>query len=195
MPSDWLFTAEGLAATLELEPGGPQGMSETARADFVSHQLGGLQRSPPHIQDPTYAQYAAKYMPQTIQKWRESQYVMAAAPLLLNELSHTPYFMRLALLPENQDLVAMQVRRTLADADTVQTLESEEVIRVLQFLSTLLLVQGTDNIPSEDKTALVARLQVWKRRFSHILAGEIAERCLGIINEDMCVFTVALNNL
>ncbi|KAI5829324.1 hypothetical protein K523DRAFT_41139 [Schizophyllum commune Tattone D] len=61
MPSDWLFTAEGLAATLELVPGGPQGMSETSRADFISHQLGGLQRSPPHIQDPTYAQYAAKY--------------------------------------------------------------------------------------------------------------------------------------
>ena len=95
--------------------------------------------------------------------------------------------MRLALLPENQDLAAMQVRRTLADADTIQTLESEEVIRVLQFLSTLLLVQGTDNIPAEDKTALVARLQVWKRRFSHILAGEIAERCLGIINNDMCL--------
>ena len=103
--------------------------------------------------------------------------------------------MRLALLPENQDLVVMQCRRTLADADTIQTLESEEIIRVLQFLSTLLLVQGTDNIPAEDKTALVARLQVWKRRFSQILAGEIAERCLGIINEDMCVFTVALNNL
>ena len=50
--------------------------------------------------------------------------------------------MRLAIQPENQDFLPLQFGRTLAAADAMDRMSARDVALILQFLSTLLVVQG-----------------------------------------------------
>ncbi|KAL1746664.1 hypothetical protein HDZ31DRAFT_33626 [Schizophyllum fasciatum] len=194
---EWYLTPEGLAATMDLIPGKePPDINEEIRAGLISRQVGIA--SFPHktcssssaacnksqrrseCQD-TGNEYSAKYLPQTIEKWKANDDVMSAATNLINEISAMPYFMRLATHPDNQDFVVLQFKRTLAAADAMDRAPAVEVAMNLQFLSTLLVVQGASGIPEEDKAALIPRLRAWKRKFPGVLAGETAERCLAVL--------------
>lgn len=180
-----LLTADSLAATLDIIPGREAlGLNGDTRAELISEQIVGLQAMPESTQMARYCEYAAKYLPQTIQKWKDGevcldQTAMFAAPLLRNEICDIPYFMRLAILPHNQDWVTMQFTRTLAAANVMDTMPEEGVERILQYLSTLLVIQGADNVPNEEKTAMIARLRIWQGRFPHVHS---AERCLGMLS-------------
>ncbi|KAL1691870.1 UbiA prenyltransferase family-domain-containing protein [Schizophyllum commune] len=195
---DWLLTPEGLAATMGLIPEKePPNLNEDIRAGLISHQLGGLQQLPPPLRLARYCEYSAKYLPQTIEKWKANDNVMSAATNLLNEISSMPYFMRLAVQPENQDFLPLQFGRTLSAADAMDRMSARDVALILQFLSTLLVVQGPgpedvvkgnvafvkppETIPQADREALIPRLRVWKRKFPGVLGGETAERCLTVL--------------
>ncbi|TRM69049.1 hypothetical protein BD626DRAFT_366889, partial [Schizophyllum amplum] len=177
-----LLSADGLASTMGLIPGeGPQGIDEDVRRELISRQLGGLQQTNPSIRMTTHCEYAAKYLPQTIQKWRGDESVISGPSILLSEISWCPYFMRLAILPENQDFVVLQFKRALLAADAMNNMPSSDVAQILQFLSTLLVVQGPIGISTEDKDAMIPRLRLWKRKFPGVLAGRTAERCLTVV--------------
>ncbi|KAL1756676.1 UbiA prenyltransferase family-domain-containing protein [Schizophyllum commune] len=197
---DWLLTPEGLAATMGLIPEKePPNLNEDIRAGLISHQslvVSSSYRLHFDWQD-IGDEYSAKYLPQTIEKWKANDNVMSAATNLLNEISSMPYFMRLAIQPENQDFLPLQFGRTLAAADAMDRMSARDVALILQFLSTLLVVQGPgpedvvkgnvafvkppETIPQADREALIPRLRIWKRKFPGVLAGETAERCLTVL--------------
>ncbi|KAI4518849.1 hypothetical protein K525DRAFT_363023 [Schizophyllum commune Loenen D] len=203
---DWLLTPEGLAATMGLIPEKePPNLNEDIRAGLISHQVNTAYGS--SVVSSSYRlhfdwldigdEYSAKYLPQTIEKWKANDNVMSAATNLLNEISSMAYFMRLAVQPENQDFLPLQFGRTLSAADAMDRMSARDVALILQFLSTLLVVQGPgpedvvkgnvafvkppETIPQADREALIPRLRVWKRKFPGVLAGETAERCLTVL--------------
>ncbi|KAL1678288.1 UbiA prenyltransferase family-domain-containing protein [Schizophyllum commune] len=206
---DWLLTPEGLAATMGLIPEKePPNLNEDIRAGLISHQVNIVYEKRGHwVVSSSYRlhfdwqdigdEYSAKYLPQTIEKWKANDNVMSAATNLLNEISSMPYFMRLAIQPENQDFLPLQFGRTLAAADAMDRMSARDVALILQFLSTLLVVQGPgpedvvkgnvafvkppETIPQADREALIPRLRIWKRKFPGVLAGETAERCLTVL--------------
>ncbi|KAI5890171.1 uncharacterized protein SCHCODRAFT_02507178 [Schizophyllum commune H4-8] len=215
---DWLLTPEGLASTMGLIPGKePPDLNEDIRAGLISHQVPRWYPMDETFSQPRLAaswvdfssyqvrfgwqdtgdEFSAKYLPQTIEKWKANDDVMSAATNLLNEISAMPYFMRLAIQPENQDFLPLQFGRTLAAADAMDRMSARDVALILQFLSTLLVVQGPgpenvvkgnvtfvnppETIPQADREALIPRLRVWKRKFPNVLAGETAERCLTVL--------------
>ncbi|TRM69304.1 hypothetical protein BD626DRAFT_9634 [Schizophyllum amplum] len=129
----------------------------------------------------TGTEYAAKYLAKTIFRWRRNPDVMSAPPFLLSEISSCAYFTRLLLLPDNQDLVVMQVKRTLAAAPTIHYRDPEDFDRILHFLSTLLCVQGIGGISDADKNALVLVLRTWERKYPVGLKKNIATRCVVLL--------------
>ena len=56
-----------------------------------------------------------------------------------------------------------------------------EVGEICQFLSTLLILYGTD-IDPEVRRGLIAKLRQWKTQYRGEFAAETAERCLSVFN-------------
>lgn len=64
----------------------------------------------------------------------------------------------------------------------------DDVGEIGQFLSTLLLLQGTADVDEADKNTLIPALKRWKRQFpSGRLASEASERCLTLLQDDKYV--------
>lgn len=48
---------------------------------------------------------------------------------------------------------------------------------ICQFLSTLLVLQGTTTIPEDTKNRLIPKLNTWRRRYNGQFPGETSDRC------------------
>ncbi|KIY53026.1 hypothetical protein FISHEDRAFT_23718, partial [Fistulina hepatica ATCC 64428] len=143
-------------------------------------QMGWLQQQPQPIQHKIYHEFAARFMPQLVKKFEESSGALNMAMSVLNVITYTPYFARYARMPGGQEITAMQFKRTLDYAvETDKTTPpADDVGEIGQFLATLMSVQGTDNIPNEDKQKLKPYLRKWKRVYRGRLASTVSERCL-----------------
>ena len=51
------------------------------------------------------------------------------------------------------------------------------IAEICQFLSTLLVLQGTTAIPEDVKEKLIPKLTTWRRRYKGQHPGETSDRC------------------
>jgi hypothetical protein len=79
-------------------------------------------------------------------------------------------------------LAALQVKRTAAAAaDQMGYMSADDIGELCQFLSTMLLLQGTEDIEEADKAVLVQHLEVWYNAYKGRLASDTASRCLALL--------------
>lgn len=95
--------------------------------------------------------------------------------------------MRFSRTSTTEGLVALQMKRTVEAADSIIDMTADEVGEIGQFLSTLLLVQGTSTIDEDHKKILIPKLKEWERAFSGYLASETSLRCLALLTDDVYV--------
>lgn len=88
---------------------------------------------------------------------------------------YRPYFVRFQRTPAGSGLAAIQTHHMASTDPTTET--QETVTEQTQFLSTLLLLQGTSEVAAEDKTKLLQKISRWQVRFRGTLAEETSDRC------------------
>ena len=88
---------------------------------------------------------------------------------------------------QGQGLAALQTKRTAQAADDISSMIVDEVGEIGQFLSTLLVLQGTVDVDELDKDVLVPKLNQWKRMYPGRLASNTSERCLALLTDDPSV--------
>lgn len=100
-----------------------------------------------------------------------------------------PYFVRFINSPAGAGLAALQVKRILEGKDTFnpQTVADTEIAELGQLLSTLLVLQGVDDIPADDQKKLYDQILQWVRTMPPVFAVETCERCLMILENDASV--------
>ncbi|KAF7320817.1 hypothetical protein HMN09_00168100 [Mycena chlorophos] len=153
-------------------------------AQASSYLLGLVQQQPKPAQMLIYSEVAAKYLPELVRLWRERPQAQNAAAELLNTTTTTAYFVRYMRSPAAAGLVGMQAKRIAEQFDTIATYTADDVASLGQFLSTLLLLQGDEEVETRDKEILVRRMPEWQTKYPGRLAKEVAERCLGIFREE-----------
>jgi len=129
-----------------------------------------------------YHELAAKYLPTIAETFRATECAVNASMTLLNVISYTPYFIRFSKQPEGANLVAVHSRRLAAKDPFPNGVDASTVGEVCQFLATLIVLQGTESIAPEDRTALAQRLREWKREYTRTFAAETSGRCLTLLN-------------
>nr|GAT48156.1 predicted protein [Mycena chlorophos] len=163
--------------------------AEMRRVKLLNAQLGLVQQQPKPAQMLIYSEVAAKYLPELVRLWRERPQAQNAAAELLNTTTTTAYFVRYMRSPAAVGLVGMQAKRIAEQFDTIATYAADDVASLGQFLSTLLLLQGDEEVEIRDKELLVRRMPEWQTKYPGRLAEEVAERCLGVFRkEQMMMF-------
>lgn len=92
-----------------------------------------------------------------------------------------PYFVRFARTPAGTSLSATQSRRILAAGAGTPAPAPDTVASATQFLATLSLLQGFDELEEDEERALLTVLGAWQHRFRGKFVGETAERCLMLL--------------
>ncbi|KAF9016110.1 hypothetical protein BDZ89DRAFT_1022994 [Hymenopellis radicata] len=171
---------ENLVASSGLNEGN-EGSSQ-----LLHMQLGIVQAMPRPEGYKIYHEFAAKYLPALVEKYRASDDVFSVAALMLNNITFTPYFVRFINTPTAAGLAALQVKRILdgKDAFNPQTVSHTEIAELGQFLSTLLVLQGLDDIPADDRKKLFDQILQWVRTMPPVFAVETCERCLMMLEND-----------
>ena len=99
--------------------------------------------------------------------------------------------MRFLSTPAGAGLAALHTKRVLQFADDL-TREAvpDRVAEANQFLSSLLLVQGADDVDPADKEALLPKLKAWKTmpKFRGRLASEASDRAILLLTNVQRVF-------
>ncbi|TRM69283.1 hypothetical protein BD626DRAFT_473559 [Schizophyllum amplum] len=181
---DRFLSAEGIAEVMSFvasTPPAPEDVTDEHRGVIINGQILIFRTMPQRAQMIIHCEYAAKYLPQTIQRWRNNSSVMSVAPLILSEIQWCPYFLHAMFRACNQDLAAMQVKRTLDAAEAIEGMKQDELDRILEFLATLLLVQDRKDIPESDLSVLLTKLKIWQRRYPDDLEQNLAKRCSVLI--------------
>ncbi|KAF8910808.1 hypothetical protein CPB85DRAFT_1304717 [Mucidula mucida] len=157
-------------------------------SQLLHMQLGIVQAMPRPEQYKIYqfVEFTAKYLPALVEKYRASDAVLGVAALILNNITFTPYFVRFINSPAGAGLAALQVKRILEGKDTFnpQTVADTEIAELGQLLSTLLVLQGVDDIPADDQKKLYDQILQWVRTMPPVFAVETCERCLMILEND-----------
>jgi hypothetical protein len=99
------------------------------------------------------------------------------------------YFVRFQRSPAGSDLAAIQAHRTAIDpASTL--LDIDTIGEITQFLSTLLLLQGTSGITEDDKKALSSKMKKWENMYRGTgrVAENASERCNALLTSKSYVF-------
>ncbi|KAG5731775.1 hypothetical protein E4T56_gene812 [Termitomyces sp. T112] len=136
-----------------------QNNSENKR--LLKTQLGIIQHQTRSSgQSPTHYEFAAKYTPALVDKFRAKDEVLSSSVTLLNVISHTPYFIRFLQTPARQGIASLQAKRT---AEAVSLI---------------------DSMPSDEAT-LIPKLKQWKRHFPGTLASEASQRCIEQLRNDI----------
>ncbi|KAJ7161948.1 hypothetical protein C8R43DRAFT_880547, partial [Mycena crocata] len=86
-----------------------------------------------------------------------------------------------------QGLAALQAKRIARAALDINAMDVNDVSEIGQFLTTILLLQGTRDVAAEDRDILLQYLLVWDQKFRGELAAETAKRCLGLLTDDLNV--------
>lgn len=70
------------------------------------------------------------------------------------------------------------------DSATESALDVDEVGELVQFLSTLMVLQGTQNINAEDKEKVKTKCKAWMRKYrgTRRTAENGSERCWDMLN-------------
>lgn len=63
----------------------------------------------------------------------------------------------------------------------------DDVGEIGQFLSSILLLQGIQDVSAEDKAILLQHLPMWEQKYHGRLASDTAGRCLGLLTNDPSV--------
>lgn len=103
-------------------------------------------------------------------------------------LLSSPYFSRFMRSDAGKGLAILQTSRMAAHPDH-SPLEGEELGEATQFLSTLLVYQGTDGISQQNIRTLTPKLTRWKRERvdpSGVL-NLAADRCRNQLSPNLCV--------
>ncbi|KAF8555674.1 hypothetical protein OG21DRAFT_1507438 [Imleria badia] len=96
------------------------------------------------------------------------------AMIMINVVCHLPYFVRFQKTPAGSDLVVLEATRI---GNAVDDPSESEIGEICQFLSTLLVLQGTSTIPEDIKQKLIPKLDTWRRRYDGQFPGETSDRC------------------
>ncbi|KAJ7075911.1 hypothetical protein C8R43DRAFT_910692, partial [Mycena crocata] len=120
----------------------------------------------------------AKYLPALVHLFRSRQELLGSAATLMNMISTTPYFIRFLRTSAGQGLAALQAKRIARAALDINAMDVNDVGEIGQFLTTILLLQGTRDVAAEDRDILLQYLPVWDQKFRGELAAETAKRCL-----------------
>ena len=97
-----------------------------------------------------------------------------------------PYFVRFSGTPAGAGLVVLQAERILADKDNFNPGNKpiDEIAELGQLFSTLLVLQGVQDIKEEDRKKLFALMLQWVKTMPPVFAVEVVERCLMILEDD-----------
>ncbi|KDQ08254.1 hypothetical protein BOTBODRAFT_38086 [Botryobasidium botryosum FD-172 SS1] len=150
----------------------------------IKRQLGLLQvPAMAPLQIIVHHELAAKHLPTLMRMYRDSSIPNNAAMMLINSVSHTPYFVRFLQLAENADVCVIHARRTAyATFSAVPPHDlADTVAETCQFLSTLLVLQNTVGLAAEDKLALTRKLRAWSQQYRNKFAEEVSERALMLL--------------
>lgn len=158
-----------------------------------------------------FSEVAAKYLPALVDIFRQRPEVLGSATTLMNVISTTyvlvatarhvliqlprPYFIRFLRTPAGEGLASLQVKRIATAANEMGAMSVDDVGEILQFCSSILLLQGVQDVDDEDKAILLKHLPDWERKYRGRLASETAGRCLALLNDDPSVFAVILWSL
>ncbi|PBK73993.1 hypothetical protein ARMSODRAFT_951537 [Armillaria solidipes] len=154
--------------------------------DILKMQLGVVQSWPQIEQKKVYHELAAKYMPSLVEKFRSSVVPWDSAAVMLNVISFTPYFVRFLKTSAGEGLSAVQAKRMVASRDSFNpsTQSLQVIAEVCQFLATLLVLEGTEKITTDEQKSLEAMLAAWLRGMPPVFASETCERCLSLLSPD-----------
>ncbi|KAK0241227.1 hypothetical protein EDD85DRAFT_818116 [Armillaria nabsnona] len=154
--------------------------------DILKIQLGVVQSWPQIEQKKVYHELAAKYMPSLVEKFRASDVPWDSAAVMLNVISFTPYFVRFLKTSAGEGLSAVQAKRMVASRDNFNpsTQSLQVIAEVCQFLATLLVLEGTEKITTDEQKSLEAMLAAWLRGMPPVFASETCERCLSLLSPD-----------
>ncbi|KAF9241389.1 hypothetical protein BU15DRAFT_45101 [Melanogaster broomeanus] len=137
----------------------------------------------------TISEFSAKYLPSLVALYKTYTAPNNLAVSMINVVCHLPYFVRFQKAPECSNLVLLQATR-MANAKTDPS-DPEIIGETCQFLSTLLVLQGTSAIPPDVKQKLVKKLNTWKRRYDGQFAGETSGRCYDSLTGDRAMTQMA----
>ncbi|KAG9313150.1 hypothetical protein JVU11DRAFT_6600 [Chiua virens] len=170
-------TARSLASHcgLENDASDPDVRSEERRFADLRRQIGLIQRWPRHQAVAVYSEFSAQYLPALVALYKTYTTPYNIPMMTINSISDLPYFVRLQRTPVASDMVVLQATRIADAADGPSDLDI--IAEQCQFLSTLLVLQGTTSIPEDVKKKLVPKLNMWRRRYNGQFAAETAGRC------------------
>ncbi|KAK7014202.1 hypothetical protein R3P38DRAFT_3001621 [Favolaschia claudopus] len=178
-------TPESLVTWAGVLEGDLGNLPDSVREARLSNQLAILQSQPIGAQMKTHSQVAAKYLPSLIDLYRERDQVISSASTLINVITASPYFVRFLRTPGGNGIAALQTKRAAASIDQIDTtFNADSVAEIFQFLGTLLLLQGVQDVAPEDKAILLRHLPNCERKFVGRLASETAGRCMALLSDD-----------
>ncbi|VDB84893.1 unnamed protein product [Peniophora sp. CBMAI 1063] len=182
------FANEGILSAKSLYMTAVGQTAAESPADDMELMLGYMQQLPPALRDPIWFEMTAKYSPQLAEYWRTDESgPMPPAARVLNSASYTPYFVRFLRTPAGAGLAALHTKRVAQFADDLtKEANPDRVAETNQFLATLLLVQGTDDVDAADKDALLPKLKTWRSmsKFRGRLASEASDRVISLLTND-----------
>jgi len=177
-------TAESLAKFCGIADSGEH--TDDGNIVNLKRQLGILQQQPRPAQFKIHHELAAKYLPALVTAYKASTGPSNAPMTMLNVVSYTPYFVRFQRTPEGSNLATIQVHRTASTPpESASTMDIDTVGEIVQFLATLLLLQGTSNLglSGEEEKSLLTTLKGWKAQYrgSGRVAEMASERCIALL--------------
>lgn len=95
--------------------------------------------------------------------------------------SRRPYFIRFQSTAAGSDMAAIQAHRTTISGPIAN--DPGVVGEIVQFLATLLLLQGISSVSEEDRKEIIKKCTQWKQilRNSGRVAENASERCLALL--------------
>ncbi|TEB38081.1 hypothetical protein FA13DRAFT_1785915 [Coprinellus micaceus] len=106
----------GLAGVI---PSAFDGIGSETKHQLALVQFGMLQSMPEHAADIIYSELAAKHLPGLAERFIAETKLMNAPMIVMNSVTHTPYFVRFLTTAAGQDLASIQTKRIAecSDAD------------------------------------------------------------------------------
>ncbi|KAH6910221.1 hypothetical protein BKA70DRAFT_1272516 [Coprinopsis sp. MPI-PUGE-AT-0042] len=154
------------------------------QAALLNAQLGILQRQPKSQQAVIDYEFAAKYMPVLVEKFKLEHDIMEGPSILLNRVSYTPYYVRYLKTPDAGEITSNFASRIarLTD-DDASGLPRDRVAEIGQFFATLLVLQGQSGISVDTKKAVIDRFKSWGRQWRGTFAQDTSDRCLVVLDD------------
>jgi hypothetical protein len=113
-----------------------------------------------HLLSLDVSQLSAQYLPRLVNAWRANEGALNSHTCMLNLIgsnSHL-YFARFVRLPEARGMAALQIKR-MASNDFPGNYDSDDLGEIGQFLSTMLMFQGDEDVEPQHKAAVLPTLQ------------------------------------